>query len=136
MKGLSKFGLLALVIGLAWNFVFPVNKTIWSSSYVALTGGLDILVLTAFLYVIDVKKKKQWTTPLVILGVNSIFVYVFSEIGNLALIHFSNIQPLIYRWYSSFVSPENASLLYALTFLGFCWIVPALLYKKRIFLKV
>jgi predicted acyltransferase len=136
LKGLGKFGFLASVIGLVWNSIFPVNKTIWSSSYVALMGGLDILVLTACLYAIDVRKKKQWTTPLVILGMNAIFVYVFSEIVNIALIHFSNIQSLIYGWYSFFLSPENASLLYALTFLGFCWIIPALLYRKRIFLKV
>lgn len=136
LKGLGESGLLALAIGLVWNFVFPVNKTIWSSSYVALTGGLNILVLAACLYIVDVKKKRWWTIPFVILGMNSIFVYVFSEIVNLALIHFSNIQPLIYGWYSSFVSPENASLLYAITFLGFCWILPTLMYRKGIFLKV
>jgi predicted acyltransferase len=136
LRGSVKYGLLALVIGLFWNLVFPVNKMIWSSSYVALTGGLNILVLTACLYIIDVRNKKWWTTPFVILGMNAIFVYVFSEIVSLALIHFSNIQPLIYGWYSSFVSPENASLFYAITFLGFCWIIPTMLYRKRIFLKV
>jgi predicted acyltransferase len=136
LKGLTKYGFLALFLGLVWNFVFPVNKNIWSSSYVALMGGLDILVLTLCLYVIDVRQKRKWATPLVMLGMNSIFVYVFSEIGNLALIHFSNIQSQIFSYYSSFTSLDNASLLYALTYLGFCWLVAAILYWRKIFIKV
>ncbi len=145
LVNLVSFGGLALVIGSVWNIVFPINKNLWTSSYVAFTGGVAILLLAVCFFIIDVKRKTGWTSPFVILGVNAIAVYVLSMIVNLALIYaivpFGGVnialKSLIFeRLFSSWAGPLPGSFLYSLAYLAFCWLVAAVLYKKRIFLKV
>lgn len=145
LVNLVSFGSLALVIGSVWNIVFPINKNLWTSSYVAFTGGMAILLFAVCYFIIDVKRKTGWTRPFVILGMNAIAVYVLSMIVNLALIYVivpfggANIalKSLIFeRLFASWAGPLHGSLLYSLVYLAFCWLVAAVLYKKRIFLKV
>jgi predicted acyltransferase len=141
---LAVFGTLALVIGSVWNVVFPINKNLWTSSYVAFTGGMAILLLAVCFLIIDVKRRTWWTRPFVILGMNAITVYVLSEIVNLALIYaivpFGGmniaLKSLIFeRLFASWAGPLPGSFLYSLTCLAFCWLVAAILFRKRIFLK-
>lgn len=141
---LAVFGTLALVIGSVWNVVFPINKNLWTSSYVAFTGGMAILLLAVCFLIIDVKRRTWWTRPFVILGMNAITVYVLSEIVNLALIYaivpFGGmniaLKSLIFeRLFASWAGPLPGSFLYSLTYLAFCWLVAAILFRKRIFLK-
>jgi len=139
------FGGLGLVIGLAGSFLFPINKNLWSSSYVAFTGGMAVASLAAFFYIVDFRMRIGWTKPFVILGMNAITVYVLSEIGNLALIYTTvplvsgniALKSLIFeRFFASWAGPLHGSFLYALAYLAFCWVIAAILYRKRVFLKV
>jgi predicted acyltransferase len=142
---LACFGGLGLVIGFAWNLLFPVNKNLWSSSYVAVTGGMAVVSLAAIFYVVDVRMRIRWTKPFVILGMNAITVYVLSEIGNLALIYATvplvsgniALKSLIFeRLFASWAGPLHGSFIYALAYLAFCWAIAAILCRKRIFLKI
>jgi predicted acyltransferase len=69
-------GLILILIGWLWSFVFPVIKIIWTSSYVLVTAGLSLLLLSLFYFVIDVKGYKKWCMPFVWMGMNSILIYV------------------------------------------------------------
>jgi predicted acyltransferase len=140
------FGSVSIAIGLVWNFWFPINKNLWTSSYVFFTGGIALLILAVCFYTIDTRGYTSWTKPFTILGLNAILIYVLSEIVNLALIYAripltentsTSLKSLIYeRLFSSWAGPLHGSFLYALAYLAFCWAVAAILYRKRIFVKI
>jgi predicted acyltransferase len=140
------FGSICLAIGLLWNFWFPINKNLWTSSYVTFTGGIAIILLATCYFIIDVKRHITWSKPFSILGLNAILAYVLSEIVNLILIY-TNIQvsgtlnislkSLIYEnLFASWAGPLHGSFIYALAFLAFCWAVATILYWEKIFVKV
>jgi predicted acyltransferase len=138
-------GLLVLV-GTVWGFSFPINKSIWTSSYVALTGGIALIFLGCGYYLIDVRKHKSWTKVFLVLGMNAIAVYVFSEIVNNALLSIyvplvnntsTSAKNLIYQnLFVPLAGPLNGSLLYALACLMLWVVVAVILYRKRIFIKI
>jgi predicted acyltransferase len=140
------FGSVSLAIGSLWDFWFPINKNLWTSSYVAFTGGIALILLATCFFMIDGKGNRAWTKPFTILGLNAIFIYVLSEIVNLTLIYTNipltqntsaSLKSLIYdRLFSSWAGPLHGSFIYALAYLVFCWAIAALLYRKRVFLKV
>ena len=145
-QNLFFFGIISVAIGYLWNYWFPINKNLWTSSYVAFTGGLALIFLATCFYIIDIKGHKQWAKPFVMLGLNSIFIYVLSEIVNLTLIYASvpltqnvntSLKTLIYeRLFVSWAGSFHGSFLYAIVFLAFCWAISAVLYRKRIFIKI
>lgn len=140
------FGSVSLTIGSLWDFSFPTNKNLWTSSYVAFTGGIALILLATCFFIINAKVYPAWTKPFTILGLNAIFVYVLSEIGNLTLTYATipltentsaSLKSLIYdRLFASWAGPLHGSFIYALAYLGFCWAIAAILYRKKIFLKV
>ena len=139
------FGSVSTAIGLVWNFWFPINKNLWTSSYVLFTGGIALLILAVWFYTIETRGYTSWTKPFTILGLNAILIYVLSEIVNLVLIYpisltentNTSLRSLIYeQLFSSWAGPLHGSFLYALAFLAFCWAIAAILYRKRIFLKI
>ena len=148
--GLFVAGNIGLLIGLVWHIVFPINKNIWTSSYVVFTAGMACHFLAMCYWIVDVRGYRRWARPFVWYGTNAIAAYFLSSIvGRLTafptLIRMPNpaggdpiaLKPYIYeRFYAPLASPINASLLYALTyvivFMLFCW----LLYRKRIFIKI
>ncbi len=73
-------GALLIVVALAWNQCFPINKKLWTSSFVLLTIGLDLIILSALVYVLDILKKVKWTYFFEILGKNPLFIYLMSEL--------------------------------------------------------
>lgn len=140
------FGSVSLTIGSLWDFSFPTNKNLWTSSYVAFTGGIALILLATCFFIINAKVYPAWTKPFTILGLNAIFVYVLSEIGNLTLTYATvpltentsaSLKSLIYdRLFASWAGSLHGSFIYALAYLGFCWAIAAILYRKKIFLKV
>jgi predicted acyltransferase len=68
-------GLVTIAVGLLWNMHFPINKKLWSSSFIMLTSGLGFLILALFYWVIDVKGYKKWTFFFKVIGMNSLAVY-------------------------------------------------------------
>jgi len=138
-------GNLGIVMGTLWDLWFPINKSLWTSSYVVLTGGISLIFLATYYYVIDIKKHMTWTKPFIILGTNAIIVYVLSEIVSFAVYAKVTLRDgttialktFVYRnYFASWAGSLNGSLLYALAYLVLWIAVAATLYKSRIFIKV
>ena len=139
-------GAVALLVGLVWNIVFPINKNLWTSSYVLFTAGFAALLLAACYWVLDVKRWRRGMTPLVILGVNAITLFVVSGllVKTLALIRVAGpdgrmiaVNNWAYlNWFAPFADPKNASLLYSIANLAVLFALLWWMYRRRIFLRV
>jgi predicted acyltransferase len=132
---------LLTLTALAWHTVFPINKKLWTSSFVLLTTGLDLMMISLLIYSVDILKNKKWTSFFTVFGKNPLFIYLLSEILLISLylipVGDSNVQKWIaHDIFESFLSPINASLLFALTFMLANWIVGYILDKKKIYIKV
>jgi predicted acyltransferase len=146
LNGLFAAGALGIMVGLMWNWSFPINKGIWTSSYVVFTAGAACVTLATIMYVVDVLDVRWWTKPFVIYGLNPILVYVGS--GVMARCIYSifkvsydgqviAVQAAIYRAaFASWLAPKNASLAFALAVVLAWYGVAYVLYRKRIVLKV
>ena len=144
--GLFFAGVLGLISGEIWNVWFPINKRLWTSSYVLFAGGCTLLLLFLCYLLLDVKQwRGKWIWPSIVFGSNAITVYMFSELFHAILrsIHLSSAgatSSLDHWIYSSFfmhlINPSFGSLLYSLTFVSVCFLVNIVLYQKKIFLKV
>jgi predicted acyltransferase len=144
--GMFFAGACAVAVGWAWHFFFPINKSLWTSSYVVFTAGMALQLLAVCYWLVDIKDYKGWAKPFIIFGVNALALFVFSGLlGRLmSVIKVPRgdgtaiaLQPYIFRnVFASWASPINASLLYAITYI-FLWLfLMWLLYRKRIFIKV
>ena len=138
---LCSAGMLLFIAGELWNGWFPINKKLWTSSYVLLTAGLALICLAFCYWLADIKQYRGlWTKPFLIFGANAIAAYIFSEaLAGVSRINIgpSSIQEHVYASvFSPLASPANASLLYAIAYVVLCWIPMAFLYRKRIFLKI
>ncbi|NJN25907.1 MAG: DUF1624 domain-containing protein [Cyclobacteriaceae bacterium] len=134
-------GFFTLVAGVVWSWFFPVNKNLWTSSYVLYTAGAASLTLAASIYVVDVLHIERWTRPGRILGANAITVYVISGIlPGLYSLLFPSGKGLD-AWLMEAMenigfAPKFASLCYALLFMLVCYVPAYFLYKKKIFIKL
>ena len=141
--GMALFGLLGVLAGKILNLGFPINKKLWTSSYVLFTAGLALLCLALCYWIVDAKQwRGLWTKPLLVFGMNAIAAYVFAEMISHLLdqMHTSagvSWQESVYqRMFVPLASPVNASLLYALAYVLMCWAAMWALYRKGIFLKI
>ena len=145
--GMATMGAIAVIVGRTWHLWFPINKKLWTSSYVLFTAGLALFCLALCYWIVDVKQHRgSWTKPILVFGKNAIAAYFLSEALAAALfaIHFSTSaspfttahEYLYSHVFAPVASPVNASLLYALVYVGICWLVMAVLYRRGIFLKI
>jgi predicted acyltransferase len=155
LNGLLLAGILSLAAGSLWNVSFPINKNLWTSSYVLFSAGWALLLLALFYWLIDIRhfnetKVGKWLTfPWLVFGSNAITVFCISVflVENLIWIKLPfelgpNGQPVtawfwIYHHLFAFNgSTNNTSLAFALAFVAVCFIPNLLLWRKRIFLKI
>ncbi len=125
-------GVALLVTGWAWHYLFPVNKILWSSSYVLVAGGWSMMALALFYYIIDVKGFRRWSMPLVWIGTNSILIYVAAH----GLVNFESTSQFLF---GGFISLAPAAWHPALLWTGVGLIQLAalyVLYRNRLFWKV
>jgi len=141
--GIALFGVIGVVAGKILNIGFPINKKLWTSSYVVFTAGLALLCLALCYWVVDVKQwRGRWTKVVLVFGMNAIAAYVFAEVISHLVDHVHTSaglswQEFIYqRLFVPIASPVNASLLYALAYVLMCWLAMWVLYRKGIFLKI
>jgi predicted acyltransferase len=146
LNALFVAGGVAMVVGMMWNWSFPINKSLWTSSYVMFTGGMGAITLATCIWLVDVKEVRWWTKPFVIYGMNPILAFVGS--GVVARIIYSLIKvpyggksiPLetaIYESaFASWLDPRNASLAFAICVVLFWFGILTVLYRRKIFLKV
>ncbi|MEO0558169.1 MAG: DUF5009 domain-containing protein [Bacteroidota bacterium] len=138
-------GVVLSALGGAWGWVFPVNKALWTSSYVLLTGGFAFSALGVCYWVADVRKQRGWTPPFVAYGVNALLVFVGSSLLAQTLIRIrvphsggtTSLQSWIYQTvFAPLGPPELTSLLYALVWIGGWFLLLWVLYKRNIIWKV
>ncbi|HSH46418.1 MAG TPA: DUF5009 domain-containing protein [Longimicrobiales bacterium] len=146
-------GTAGVLVGLAWGQVFPINKPLWTSSYVVFTAGMASVTLAACYWLMDVRGYRAWARPFVVFGVNAIAAYFLSGIAarllNMIRVPASGgaesvgaaesvaLKAWIYQnAFASWLSPVNASLAFALAFVGVWLGLMWLLYRRRIFIKV
>lgn len=141
MTTLFLYGFAMLVIGGIWKWFFPINKNIWTSSYVMVMAGMATLTLASFIYIVDFKGIAKWTTLGRVFGANSISAYVLA--GILTIVFYSN-ELLGISLSESFMNamsgigmaPKLASFIYAIIYMLIIYIPAYILYKKKIFIKV
>jgi predicted acyltransferase len=139
-------GVLAVILGLIWDLFFPINKALWTSSYVLYAGGLATIGLALCYWLIDVNGYRKGTTTFVVFGVNAITVFFLSglipRIMNMIKVRMPDgsevgskvwIQETVFNPY---FSPVNASLGWAVTFILFWLLILWIMYKKNIIIKV
>ncbi|MEN6623342.1 MAG: DUF5009 domain-containing protein, partial [Smithella sp.] len=140
-------GLAAVIVGQLWGTIFPINKYLWTSSFVLYTSGLAILIFSVCLYLIDVKGYRKWGVPFKIFGWNSLFVYVLSVFWIKILLYLIKIiKPdgsVIngYNWiFNDLFLPAageyNGSFLFALTHVFLFWLIALALYMNKIQVKI
>jgi predicted acyltransferase len=138
---LFSFGFFAFAIGYLWDFIFPINKNIWTSSFVMVTSGLAAMVLAISMFFVDMQGRTRFTKPGIIFGSNAIAVYVLADVwgqlfynlkfaGSSLNVHFLSV------FESAGWSMKFGSLLYAILFICFNFIPAWILYKKKIFIKL
>jgi predicted acyltransferase len=139
--GMFVAGAVLVAVGWGWNSFFPINKALWTSSYILFTGGLALQFLTFCYWLIDIKEYRRWARPFEIFGLNAIALYVgaglMAELFGLIKVGGQPLGGWIYaNLFASWASPVNASLAYAISFvlvwLFFMW----LLYRRKIFIKI
>jgi predicted acyltransferase len=136
-------GLLLVFIALCWNMAFPINKKLWTSSFVLLTSGIDLCIIGSLLYMIEIKRRSRegWVRFFEIPGKNPLFIYLLSElmvtilfmipVGNDSL--FDAINSAVFQ---PLAPGPVGSLLFALCYMMFCWFIAWVLDKNRVYVRV
>lgn len=125
-------GILSMFAGWLWGFVFPVNKNLWTSSFVLFAGGLSLLFLAFFYLVIDIWGYRRWAFFFVVIGLNAITIYMLQA----GIFNFHDTTNYFFGGLVRLIGGEWGDLIYALGFVAIVWLVLYVLYKKKIFLKV
>lgn len=138
---LMMFGFALIFAGLAWDLVLPINKKLWTSSFVLLTCGIDLMAIAILIYVLDMKKAKSWSYFFEVFGKNTLFIYLLSELFIITLFAIDINGESLYRWiadniFISWSGGHMGSLLFALWVMLTCWAVGYFMDKKGIYVKV
>ncbi|WP_353066401.1 DUF5009 domain-containing protein [Tunturibacter psychrotolerans] len=148
ITGIAIAGISGILLGGLWNITFPINKKLWTSSYALFAAGLSLSLLALSLFIVDLRRTpgKQDHSgalkPFFIFGTNAIVAYAFSEL--LAALLYSihthpgvTLQQSIFRSFQQVVpNVPFASLLYSIAFVAVCWLFVAVLYRRKIFIKI
>ena len=146
VAGLFIAGMTCVIIGWMWNPFFPINKALWTSSFVFFTGGMALQLLAFCYWLIDIKKYKAWAWPFVVFGVNAIALFVGTGLMEklMSMIKVpqadgsrTSLQGWIFdHAFLSWLSPVNASLAFAIAFILLWLFLMWLLYRKRFFIRI
>jgi predicted acyltransferase len=143
-EGLAKLllsGAVLLFLAYCWNLGFPINKKLWTSSFVLHTVGLDCIILAVIIYITQFLHKTRWTYFFEVFGRNPLFIYLLSEVAAI-LLYFIRVDPKtsLFRWIYlhvfSYAGGYLGSLLFAIAFMLLCWLAGYLLDKRKIYIRV
>ena len=146
LAGLFAVATVSVAIGWSWNATFPINKALWTSSYVFFTGGLALQLLALCYWLVDIKGYRRWAWPFIVFGVNAIALFVGTGLMAKAMGLIKIPQPdgltisaqgwIFRNLFLSWAPPIRASLAYAISFILLWLFLMWLLYRKKIFIKV
>lgn len=137
-------GALFIFIAIFWNMGFPINKKLWSSSFVMVTTGLDLMIISALVYILEIKKWNQfrWSHFFEIFGKNPLFIYILSELLVIVLFMVKvgpheNVYGFVNRIFFQVIAPGAfGSFLFAIFYMLICWSVGWWLNKRKIYVRV
>ena len=134
-------GCCMIAVAYCWDLSFPINKKLWTSSFVLYTVGLDCIILSVVIYIIDFWRKTRWTYFFEVFGKNALFIYLLSEVGAIILRALRvkqgvNLNKWIFDHIFSFAGMYVGSLLFAIWFMLMCWLAGWLLDKRKIYIRV
>lgn len=136
IRKLFILGTIALFLGFFSSYGCPVNKKIWSASFVLVTSGLCSLLLGLLVWIIDIKNKTRWSRPFEVFGINPLYLYVQAHVLSI-LLRITGIKTFIYSdVLCSILGAYSSSLAYALFFVALNWVPGYFLYKKKIYIKL
>ncbi|WP_073122113.1 acyltransferase family protein [Reichenbachiella agariperforans] len=149
VKNLLLIGTSTVLLALVWDTVFPINKPIWSSSYVLFAGGIACITLALLIEIIDIRGYNRWTKPFIVFGMNPMIIFVFSGVLSKVMVYIITWKDAegetvrFYRWCYETIymgafpnQAKLASLCFAMTVVSICWAFGYVLYRKKIFIKV
>ena len=143
-EGLTKLlltGVLLLFAAYCWDLIFPINKKLWSSSFVLQTVGLDCIIISIIIYIINFRQQTNWTYFFEVFGRNPLFIYLLSELAA-TLLYIFRVEPKlsfyqwIYRNIFIYAGEYVGSLLFAISFMLLCWLAGYILDKRKIYVRV
>jgi predicted acyltransferase len=135
-------GASGIVLGLLWNIWLPINKSLWTSSFVIYSAGYFCIALAFFVWLVDIKKFIRLAQPFIIYGSNSIFIYMLAPFWVHAYLFIpvrnkgGNFYTALFSWLAQVFPPAMASLVFALLHVLLFWFISLLLHRKKIFIKV
>jgi predicted acyltransferase len=139
---LAIIGVLLVGAGLIWNPFFPINKPIWTSSYVLYAGGIAMLILALMFMIVDIWNLKRWTGFFNTFGTNALFTYALAGIWTRTMLTVKIGDSSLYNWIFThmcsplFTSQKIASLMFAIIQVLLIWAVGYILYRKKIVIKL
>ncbi|MFC5190527.1 acyltransferase family protein [Algoriphagus aquatilis] len=134
-------GIVLLALAYLWDLGFPINKKIWTSSYVLLTVGWDLLLLAGLIFLVEIQKLTRWTYFFQAFGRNPLILYVCSgvvvSIFSMIPVGDTTFKGWIYaNLFTSWLDPKNASFLFAIAYMLLIWLIGLWMDKKKIYVKV
>ncbi len=143
LTGMLTSGLICLLLGEIWNIWFPINKKLWTSSYVLFAAGCTLVAFALCYWAVEIKGwKKGWTYFWLVFGTNTITAYVFSELLSTTLAVMPvrrglSVEHWIYFHMFTPIQPAGiGALVYSICFMVVCWLPVAALYRRKIFIKI
>lgn len=141
--GLLAGGAVGIGLGLLWNLAFPINKALWTSSYVLFTAGAGSVLLAGFYWTMEIRGRRAWAKPMVVYGMNAIAVFVASGLVAkvMGLVRVGSGDLSLKGWiyqnlFVSWAGPLNGSLAFALAYVLFWLALMWILFRQRIFIKI
>jgi predicted acyltransferase len=141
MNRLFIYGAIFTFVGFLFSYACPINKKIWSPSFVLVACGMGATLFSLLIWIIDVNHKKKWSVFFESFGANPLFLYVFGSFLAILIdtvtIHDETLKSLIFNGMCSLnMNIYFASCLFAILFVTVCWVVGRLLYKHGIYIKI
>lgn len=131
VKWLTIAGFISIIFGLIWNLDFPFNKNLWSSSFVLFAGGISLLLLSLFYYIIDIRGYRRWAFFFKVIGMNAILIYI-----SFLFIDWPYTTEGLFKWVGQLVGPPNGRYVLDLLNVALQWLFLYFLYKKKVFLRI
>lgn len=124
-------GVVFLVLAQIWNLDFPINKNLWTSSFVLQVGGISLLLLSLFYYVIDIAGYRKWAFFFRVIGMNSILIYISGH-----FIDWGYTNNALFKWLGQLVGDPFGAVALAISLVFVKWLFLYFMYKQKVFLKV
>lgn len=124
-------GVVLIIVAQTWNLVFPINKNLWSSSYVLQCGGISLLLMALFYYIIDILGYRKWAFFFKVIGMNSILIYMSGS-----FIDWSYTTSALFQWLGQIVGEPYNAVVLIFCYIAVQWAFLYFLYRKKVFLRV